>query len=65
MRNDTNGQNQKLHIAMEPEKLLFQKFRESEKKTFVIIAHDTRLSQYAQQVIRLRDGKVEYNKIYA
>lgn len=38
---------------------LFQKFQEIEKQTFVIITHDTGLTQYAQRVIRLRDGKVE------
>ncbi len=38
---------------------LFQKFREIEKQTFVIITHDTGLTQYAQRVIRLRDGKIE------
>jgi len=38
---------------------LFQKFREIENQTFVIITHDTGLTQYAQRVVRLRDGKVE------
>ena len=38
---------------------LFQRFREIEKQTFVIITHDTGLTQYAQRVVRLRDGKVE------
>ena len=38
---------------------LFQRFREIEKQTFVIITHDTGLTQYAQRVVRLRDGKIE------
>ena len=38
---------------------LFQKFREIENQTFVIITHDTGLTEYAQRVVRLRDGKVE------
>jgi len=38
---------------------LFQKFREIEQQTFVIITHDTSLTQYAQRIIQLRDGKVE------
>jgi len=38
---------------------LFQKFREIENQTFVIITHDTGLTQYAQRVVRLRDGKIE------
>ncbi len=37
---------------------ILKKLNKKEKKTIVLVTHDERLANYAQRIVRIRDGKI-------